>query len=131
MSVRKLKTTEVKKVREELLRLQGGVCALTRYPLAPKDAVLDHDHKTGLTRAVLHRGVNALLGKLENNHARYGVSLPQMLAMGRGLEAYLKEDYSHMPLHPTHKTTEEKRIIRNAKARASRARKKVDLSVHD
>lgn len=124
MSVRKLKTTEVKKVREEMLRRQGGVCALTRYPLDQKDAVLDHDHKTGHVRGVLHRGVNSLLGKLENNHARYGVSLPQVLAMGRGLEAYLKADYDTMPLHPTHKTEDEKRIRRNALARKRRATKK-------
>ena len=121
MSVRKLKTTEVKKVRAELLRLQGGVCALTRYPLDPKDAVLDHDHSTGHLRGVLHRGVNSVLGKIENSYRRYGVSLPMLTAMGRGLEAYLKADYSHMPLHPTHKTEDEKRIRRNAMARKRRA----------
>ena len=121
MSVRRLKVSEVKRVREELLRRQGGVCALTHYPLDPNDAVLDHCHTNGHIRGTIHRGANSLLGKLENNHARYGVSLPQMLAMGRGLEAYLKADYSHMPLHPTHKTEDEKRIRRNALARKRRA----------
>lgn len=126
MPIRKLKAAEVKKVREELLRRQGGVCALSRYPLDPKDAVLDHDHRTGHIRGVLHRGVNSLLGKLENNHGRYGVSLPQVIALGAGLAAYLKADYGTMPLHPTHKTTEEKRIRRNAQARKRRAERKQD-----
>lgn len=121
----RLKASDVKKVREELLRRQGGVCALTHYPLDPKDAVLDHCHTEGCVRGVIHRGANALLGKLENNHKRYGVSLPMMYAMGRNLESYLKQDFSTMPLHPTHRTEDEKRIRRNTKARAARAAKKV------
>lgn len=121
MSIRKLKVSEVKKVREELLRRQGGVCALTHYPLDPKDAVLDHCHTTGHIRGTIHRGANSLLGKLENNHKRYGVTLPMMFAIGRNLEAYLKQDFSTMPLHPTHKTDEEKRIRRNTLARKRRA----------
>lgn len=124
MSVRKLKTTEVKKVREELLRRQGGVCALTHYPLDPSDAVLDHCHTTGHIRGTIHRGANSLLGKLENNHKRYGVSKPMMFAIGRNLEAYLTRSFEANPLHPTHKTEDEKRLARNAKARAARAKKK-------
>lgn len=127
MSVRRLKVSEVKKVREELLRRQGGVCALTHYPLDPNDAVLDHCHTTGHVRGTIHRGANSLLGKLENNHKRYGVSLPMMLAMCRNLEAYLKQDFSAMPLHPTHKTEEEKRIRRNTLARKRRATKKEEV----
>lgn len=121
MSINRLKTTQVKAYREALLQQQGGVCALTHYPLDPKDAVLDHCHTTGLCRGVIHRGANALLGKLENNHKRYGVSLPMMLALGRNLEGYLKRDFSTMPLHPTYKTDDEKRIRRNALARKRRA----------
>lgn len=124
MPVAKLKTTQVKPYREQLYAAQGGRCALTHYPLAASSAVLDHDHSTGHCRAVLHRGVNALLGKIENNYKRYGVTLPQVIAMGKNLEAYLTRDYGDMPLHPTHKTEDEKRIQRNAKARAARAKKK-------
>lgn len=124
MSATKLKTTQVKHYREKLLAEQGGVCALTHYPLASKDAVLDHDHSTGLCRGVIHRGANALLGKLENNHKRYGVSVPMMYAIGRNLENYLNRDFSSMPLHPTHKTDEEKRIRRNTLARKRRAASK-------
>lgn len=117
----RLKTTQVKPVRETMWREQGKVCALSRYPLALEDAVLDHCHKTGHVRGVLHRGVNALLGKLENNHKRYGVTQGQMVMMGKGLESYLTKDYSAMPLHPTYKTEDEKRIKRNKAARDRRA----------
>ena len=126
MSVRKLKTTEVKKVREELLRSQGGVCAITHYPLDPSDAVLDHCHTTGHIRGVIHRGANSLLGKLENNHKRYGVSLPQVIAMGEGLREYLSKDYSGQPYHYTHRTEDEKREARNSRARKLRAAKKAE-----
>lgn len=120
----KLKTTQLKAFREAMLGAQGGVCAITHYPLASKDAVLDHCHSTGHVRGVIHRGVNSLLGKLENNHKRYGVSAPMMYAMGRNLEAYLTHNFTNNPLHPTHKTEDEKRLVRNAKARAARAKKK-------
>ena len=120
----KLKTTQVKAYREKMLAEQGGVCALTHYPLALGDAVLDHDHATGLVRGVIHRGANSLLGKLENNHKRYGVSKPMLFAIGRNLEVYLTRSFESNPLHPTHKTDDEKRLVRNAKARAARAKKK-------
>ena len=73
---------------------------------------------------MIHRGVNALLGKLENNHKRYGVALPQVIAMGEGLREYLSKDYSGQPYHYTHRTEDEKREVRNAKARKARAAKK-------
>lgn len=68
-----------------------------------------------------------MLGKLENNRARYGLGddavfaaflqrVPQYLA----LHKYGKTNL----LHPTHKTADEKRLARNAKARKTRAAKK-------
>lgn len=61
---------DVKATRERLLKEQHGTCAVTRLNLESKDSVLDHDHDTSLVRAVLHRQVNAFLGKLENNYKR-------------------------------------------------------------
>lgn len=122
---KRLKQSEVAATREALLKRQGGLCALTGYPLSSDKAVLDHCHTTGLCRGVIHRGVNALLGKLENNHKRYGVSLPQMVAMGPLLGPYLLKDYSDMPLHYTFKSEDEKRILRNTRAKKARAAKKV------
>lgn len=123
--MRKLKTTEVGTVREELRAKQGGRCALCKMPVAVGEAVLDHDHSTGIVRGTLHRGCNSLLGKIENNYKRYGVR--HLGAFCAGVLAYLE---AHMVdqtglLHPTFKTEEEKRVARNAKARKARAAKKV------
>lgn len=120
----RLTAAAVKAYREAKLKEQGGRCALTGYTITPSQAVLDHCHTTGHVRGVLHRGVNSLLGKLENNHKRYGVSLPQMVAMGKGLEAYLQQDNTTKPYYPTFRTEDEKRERANKLARARRAAKK-------
>lgn len=120
----RLKTTQVKPTRDDMLTKQGGRCAITHYPLPAEKAVLDHDHASGHVRAVLSRGANSLLGKLENNYKRYGLSLGELFALGRNLEAYMTRDYTTNPLHPTHKSEDEKRIRRNTLARKRRVIKK-------
>lgn len=64
-------SADVRKVREFLLAEQDQLDALTGLKLDVKDAVLDHDHNTQKVRAVIHRQVNAALGKIENIWARY------------------------------------------------------------
>lgn len=64
-------TTDKAKVRQELFKVQSEVDKLTNKPLEYKDSVLDHNHKTHYVRGVIHRQVNAFLGKLENNYVRY------------------------------------------------------------
>jgi hypothetical protein len=120
----RLKVREVAEVRERLRAEQRNCCALCKLPLPSDKAVLDHDHGTGAVRATLHNGCNALLGKLENNYKRYGVvSLPAFCA---GVAGYLQAHLTNRTglLHPTHKTDEEKRLARNAKARKARAARK-------
>ncbi len=125
--MRKLKTTEVSSVRTSLVAAQGGRCAIcggwfgTRAPLDP---VLDHDHNTGAVRAVLHRGCNSLLGKVENNAPRYGVR--NLLAFCQGAGKYLLSHMTNITgmVHPKHKTEDEKRELRNKRARMARAAKK-------
>lgn len=122
--MRKIKASEISSVREQMLANQGGRCALCKLPLPAGQAVLDHDHATGVVRGVLHRGCNSLLGKVENNYRRYGVrSLDAFLA---GTASYLGVHVTDRTglLHPTHKTEEEKRVARNTKARKARAAKK-------
>ncbi len=64
-------TTDKAKVRAALYEDQNAVDILTNKPLDYKDSVLDHNHKTHYVRGVIHRQVNAFLGKLENNYIRY------------------------------------------------------------
>lgn len=97
------------------------MCSL---PTTNQDAVLDHHHGTGAVRGVLHRGCNSLLGKVENNAGRYGVR--DVAAFTSGIAGYLRKHMTNVTglVHPTHKTDEEKRELRNKKARVSRAKKK-------
>lgn len=123
----RLKTTEVAEVREDMMAMQGGRCALCGQPLgtkAPLDPVLDHDHHTGAIRGVLHRGCNSLLGKVENGAARYGVR--NLLLFGAGLSTYLRMNLTNTSgmLHPSFKTETEKRELRNKRARIARAKRK-------
>ncbi|QPB11273.1 hypothetical protein [Providencia phage PSTNGR1] len=117
----KLKASQIPAVRAKLLADQSGVCVLCkRKPTVP---CLDHCHKDGFIRGVLCRGCNALLGKLENNRARYGLS--DEVAFNnflRGVLPYLHDTkMKYDMLHPTFKTEDEKRIARNAAARKRRA----------
>lgn len=120
----RLTAAQIKPVKIRLLAEQGGVCAICKQPCAPVTAVLDHDHRTGAVRAALHRGCNSLLGKLENNAARYGVK--DIGTFTNGVAAYLRMHMTNITgyLHPTHKTEEEKRVRRNTKARVRRATKR-------
>ncbi len=121
---RRITQAEVASVRASLLIKQGGRCELCTLPLAARDAVLDHDHHTGVCRGTIHRGCNSLLGKVENNAPRYGVR--ELSAFLHGAASYLKAhevDCTGL-LHPLYRTEDEKRVKRNAKARASRAKKK-------
>ena len=104
----KLKYKEVKPLREKLLKDQGGCCLLCQQPILD-DAVLDHCHKTGAIRGVLHRGCNALLGKIENNMPRSRVDLGRLANISKNLIKYLTADPASEFLHPTHKTPEEKK----------------------
>ncbi len=99
--MQKLKYKDVATHRQSLLAQQGGCCALCLEPILD-DAVLDHDHKTGLIRAVLHRGCNALLGKLENNLARNKVTESRLRNWTNNVVGYISRQHTEL-IHPTHK----------------------------
>lgn len=103
---------------------QAERCAICQLPLPAAKAVLDHDHSTGAVRASLHNGCNALLGKLENNYKRYGI--PNLAAFTNGVASYLAKHAVNTTgyLHSTHKDDDEKRELRNKRARVARAKKK-------
>ena len=105
----KLKYSEVKPLREKLLSEQDARCALCEQ-LVLEDAVLDHDHKTGVIRGVLHRGCNALLGKIENNMPRNRIDLGRMARIADNLIKYITADARSEFLHPTFKTPEERKM---------------------
>jgi hypothetical protein len=100
----KLKYTQIKDYRLEQLTKQNNCCALCGN-LIVDDAVLDHDHKTGLLRQVLHRGCNSLLGKIENNLPRSRVNLDQLEIIAQRLIEYIKTKHTDL-IHPTYKLKE-------------------------
>ncbi|WYW03220.1 endonuclease VII [Pseudomonas phage vB_PpuP-Villemi] len=122
--MQKLTYSQVAPVRANLLNVQGGRCVLCKR--IPKAPCLDHCHTNGWIRGVLCSGCNAMLGKLENNRGRYG------LGDNVAFATYLQNVFQYLAhhssgptntLHPTHKTADEKRLARNAKARKARASK--------
>jgi hypothetical protein len=120
--LQRLKTTEVAVIRARLETAQGGRCGVCNLPIFKP--CLDHDHSTGAVRGVLCTGCNALLGKVENNHKRYGVK--NLAAFCNGVAGYLQKHSLNITgyLHPTHKTVDEKRLLTNKRACVARAKKK-------
>jgi len=120
----KLKTTQVKKIRLELLEAQEFKCGICGHPCTEDQAVLDHDHKAGHVRAVLHRTCNAVEGKVVNAMRRYGITDPY--AFLTGLVQYHQTHASNQTglIHPAHFTAEEKIERRKAKAKREREKQK-------
>lgn len=109
----KLKYSEVRVYREAQLQQQNQCCALCGQYI-DGDAVLDHDHKTGLLRQVLHRGCNSMLGKIENNMPRSQVNIDRLKGIAQNLIAYISTQHTDI-IHPTYKTPEEKLMKKKKK----------------
>lgn len=104
----KLKHNEIKEHRQKLLHIQGNRCALCSE-IIDGDAVLDHDHRTGKIRRVLHRGCNAMLGKIENNLARNKMTPGRLAQFALNLVHYVEQEYEDI-VHPTYQTPEERKM---------------------
>lgn len=108
--------------REKLCDSQGNICPICGLAVEATTGALDHCHRTGFVRGTLHMGCNALLGKCENNYKRMGISMEQLEGISPRIASFLKADYSGNPYHCDHRTSEEKRLSRNERARKSRAK---------
>lgn len=125
--MKKLTTREVAIVRQQQQIAQGNRCPICTGGLKPKppfDPVLDHSHSSGAVRGTLCRACNSLLGKVENNAARFGVKDLAVFCAGAGRYLQLHRVNITGLIHPTHLTADEKRIKTNAKRRAARVVKK-------
>lgn len=117
----KLKYKDIAATRQQKLVAQGNRCALC-CDIIDGDAVLDHDHKTGRLRSVLHRGCNAMLGKIENNMLRNRISNSRLEAFTKNLVKYLEQEYEDI-VHPTYLTKEE-RAMKAYKKRKKKSKTK-------
>lgn len=101
--VRKMKPKDISRLREILAERQNNLCWICCKELVAP--VLDHHHKkrvkgTGQLRGVLCRGCNILLGKMENNCVRYGISQEELPLVLRAMSEYLQKPL--LPyLHPS------------------------------
>lgn len=107
----KLKQREIRDWRIRQLGTQDYTCALCGDSIDPEEAVLDHCHKTGFLRKVLHRGCNSLLGKIENAMPRSRVDLKRLENIAGNLVEYITTQHTEV-LHPTYKTKEERKMGR-------------------
>lgn len=125
--MKKLTRTELAAFREEQWIKQDRRCRLSGIRITLDQAVVDHCHKTGIVRGVLHRGVNSMLGKIENHRRiasmREDSVLHQMLT--KAVPYITRADLFCDVIYPMHKTADEKRVARNTKARKARAARKV------
>ncbi len=110
----KMKYTDVKPLREQLLLEQDNKCRLCNQ-LIHDDAVLDHCHSTGLVRGVLHRGCNMFLGKIENNLKRNKITLPMLMNLFNNYFDYTISYTEHT--HPTYKVPGTKKKVKSKNSR--------------
>jgi hypothetical protein len=110
----RLKTKEIKPYREQHLIKQNKCCALCGEPITD-DAVLDHDHRSGYVRGVLHRGCNSFLGKMENSQAMNRITASKLQAILKNYNLYVNQH--HDVLHPSYKTEEERKERTKARRR--------------
>lgn len=120
----RLTPKQVPVVKAALIELQGGRCPLCERTITVETGCMDHDHVTGICRGVLCRGCNGSEGKIKNAFTRYGGGLrTDIVDFLRNLANYL-EHHRNNPrkfMYHLHRTTEEKRVLRNKRAKKKRA----------
>lgn len=125
----RLKTTQIEQARAILQKKQGNICPLCERKFSGRVVgCLDHDHKTGVIRGVLCRACNRFEGQVNNRVSMAGASADPVKFLSNLAEYWkLHSTPQTIYLHPSHKTEDEKRILRNAAAvkRRAAAKKKV------
>jgi len=104
--MKQLKQSEIKPLREALLKEQDGKCLICKREITDNGS-LDHQHKkklkgSGCIRAVLCRNCNAYLGKVENNSRRYCIDLSDLPSILRMIADYLERPHLNY-IHPSEK----------------------------
>lgn len=113
---------------------QGGLCGICRLPIDTTikgEGVVDHDHKTGEIRGILHRSCNAAEGKIFNAAASWGAKSTVPSAVEEyliNLLGYWRRERTGF-MYPMHKTDDDKRTDRNKKAAERRALVKAKLAL--
>lgn len=120
--MKRLKTTEIEGWRLGRIAANAGRCGLCAAPI--KSPVADHDHHTGQMRDAICRSCNSGLGQIERAVSRFGIPNLQAFLLGSAKYLQRHDTPQHQVLHPSFKTDDEKRLLRNKRARQARAHKK-------
>lgn len=134
MAARKITRGMVRAVTLKLLKEQDGMCLVCAKPIdiTKKGTVgdgpaLDHCHRTGFIRGVLHRSCNGGIGRAESVIGRWVTgSMQDEAAIVQDMQRmvdYLKRPNTDL-LYYTFKTPEEQAQAQKLKARKARARRK-------
>lgn len=114
-------------IRRELILSQHGVCPICGHDLTrikSQNQVIDHNHETGIIRAVLHRGCNRVEGAVFNAVHKWGKAstIDDVIFVLRNLIAFweLHKKPQTNYIYYTYKTPAEKRKLYNARARKRR-----------
>lgn len=108
-----MKYKDIPVLREKLWIEQDKKCKICNQELDATEMVLDHDHKTGKIRGVLHRGCNVLLGAVENNRRRNKIDDIKLVNILQNLITYTRT--SRFEIHPKHISKINKRAKKKAK----------------
>ena len=120
----RIRQKDLPDIRDQIMLSQEMICPICLGDLSDKVACLDHDHSTGAIRGVLCLNCNQIEGKIKNLARRGKRELPPRVFLGNIIQYWDKHSQNpDQRLHPTHLTEDEKRLRRNAKARARRKKK--------
>lgn len=130
--VTKLKAKEVPDYKKALMKTQGNKCPICGGSLliiTEPNRVLDHCHRRGFCRAVLCRGCNGGIGKIENlikSYCKAGDSEYFIVKTLRNLADYLELHSTPQTdkIYHLHKSPAEVREEKNRKARLAASRKR-------
>ncbi len=131
MELTKTKQADLPKIKRELIAKQNGLCPICKQNItsvASKNIVIDHDHKTGIIRAALHRGCNGTEGKVYRVVQMWGKAstLSGVIKVLENLIAFWKLHRTPQTnyIYYSHKTPAEKRLAVNKKRRIAAKRKR-------
>lgn len=135
MTLNKIARTALPTWKLRQLRVnQNGLCGICQQPIDTTikgEGVVDHDHKTGEIRGILHRSCNAAEGKVFNAASHWGAKSADPAAVRAfliNLLAYWSRPYTGF-MYPMHKTPDDKRNERNLAAKVRRANIKARLAL--
>lgn len=125
----RIKTTQLAGVLIQLVKKQGGKCAICGHPFTQRDVpVADHCHTKGYIRGALHNSCNGIEGRIKKlaQRGHKGITAEKyVVGLGKYLDTHKVPQYNY--IHPSHKTDDEKRLAINKKARMARAKAKAKV----